>query len=355
MAVLAEGGESWREKAVMSLARWAGHADMEDTLADMMSSRTRTRDELKEVKERARGLRSKLGFLDMVLLQSEVGASETLARAGVLAAYPRAVFSGGWALVPTGRASTTAETVAGVQLGIAQPLKVEEFCQGLERAGAFLDRANVLPPCTTVTALLALAGAISLVGDRVSGEGRPPRGGTVQQWLVQVLSSEPGAVLHRNELLERASASGIKWNTLSSHLSYDPVVRQERFGVYRLVGHRPSAGDVQAAQKRGRALITPSRVSLRSHSGVLHLEIAFGSQALSTGVLYARTSVARIWPASGLAVRCSCGHVTSQRIKIAKSNLYGWNSFLKHARSAHPQLDLSAVVLRMGTKELQVK
>lgn len=247
----AAASESWLIGSLIELSRWAGQADLEAALARLEAARGPSRlaaPEMEILARRAQAFRNALGFVDLELAACQLECPSAALEEALRLRNPRVDVADGWALVRTPVGSTTAETVARKQLGVAPVISIEEIFEGLERYRRQRGSAPNPPPRTAVR-LLEMAGAVKVDGGRrVVGKGPLPLSDSIDGWLVEQLRATSGSVLHKDELFRLARAAGMSLNSVGVYLTYSPIVRGMPGGLCRLVGSCPSASEADHAR-----------------------------------------------------------------------------------------------------------
>lgn len=220
-------------------------------------------------------------------------------------------------------ASTTHQILSALRT-----LDITELRIGLQRRFTFRNLGVVPPNVVMLTALRAV-GEFEITGNSVALTSEPKfDGSTISAWILSELRNAPGQVLHREVLMERAEAHGLKQSSVGMYTQYGAFFKtaSRGSGCITVLGHKPTANDIGLAKVAASAIRQPSRVETRNFTDHIEVTITVGTTFLFQGVISVGNSVTkRIGNRKFSFEDTSLGE---GKIAVSGSNLYGMGTAL---------------------------
>ena len=356
--------DDWTPEEITELLRWLGYSRAAQALEGHfenaeMAQRER-RDQNAELIALIRAARSKIGVIRTDTVTGSDGALLDQASVQQLLplTYSRVFTSGPWSLV-SNDAPTSLENAAGRQLGLVQPLAVDELYEGLDRERRRRS-APPLPDPETTLDLLVQAGAIDLDVGTCTGPAVPTDSGTINAWLAALLQHADGHVLHKEVINRQAVRDRMNLTSLAVYISFSYAARQcPTPGLYRLLGSKPSPEDIDHALAVAEATRIPSNVDWRVTGDAIEMAVTVGSNMLSMGSVTVPHALNQMWPSGGARVHCLCNRPFNAKVaKYADSALSNWSTLLTHLALDHDLTEgtvLSAEIIESNLRVVSVK
>jgi hypothetical protein len=362
--VLLDGGfvtdDDWTPEEITELLRWLGYSKAAQALEGHFKfaelAQRELRDQNSELISLIRAARSKMGLIRTDTVTGPDGTLLDQATVEKLLplVYPRIYTSGPWSLV-SNDSPTSLENTAGRQLGIVQPLAVEEFFEGLDRERR-RRTAPPLPDQDTVLNLLACAGAVEVAHGLCTGPTVPTDPGTINAWLAALLQHAEGHVLHKEVINRYAVRDRMNLTSLGVYISFSYAVRQcPTPGLYRLIGSNPSNDDITHALAVAEATRVPNNVVWRVTENAIEVALTVGSNMLSMGSVNVPQALNQLWPPDGAAVHCICNRpFTGKVVRFGDSALSNWSTLLTHLALEHDLTEGTAFSAEVTDNSLRV-
>jgi hypothetical protein len=351
--------DDWTGEELVELLEWFGRPDGAEELNRNLGAASEAdsarRAELDEYVKTVRKARSKLGYVPLVGLHvsdgTEIFPDRVLECLNLM--YPQVATFGNWALASS-RDSSSLAFAAARQLGITSPLRASELYLGLQRFSRYRQSSD-LPNQEVVLGLLEAAGEITFLdGELVIGETARIEHTAVDGWLISILESADGNVLHKEVINRAAIDRGLNLSTLTVYYGYHPCFRSgDGDGLVHLVGRESTPDDNNHAKLVAEATRTQTNLTWRATDVGLDIELVVGSNLLSTGVLGPPRALANLWPQTGAAISCYCGFSSSGRVARSGNMLTGLGLLLQHFLAEHQLKEGGLVRMRLDGEYLR--
>lgn len=226
-----------------------------------------------------------------------------------------------WVLVKK-RKDPTFLNVIRNQLALGIPLSASALYIGLQRRASSRAHTHDLISYDGFFSLLGnLDDVVEDAGKYALREPQSPRFEGHQGWMLKQVLEAPDCCISIDELVLRASASGLNVNTTSLYAYNLEELRVEDKLVW-IVGREPP-GLTKAALlvSMGSAEISTSFEYLGSSDGAVVLEFKFGSAFMRSGQTTLSAPIARLIGENGRKIYCECGQSSDTLVRADSDQL----------------------------------
>lgn len=266
---------------------------------------------------------------------------------------------GEYAIVSNAGNTAGIYSAIALQLGICSPLHVDQVLNGVRRAATQRNSQGTLPDRETFIALMRQSEDFTVSETlMVSGREQEYESGTIQRWLVDLISSQEGFVISKAQAFRFALSSSIKLSSLNNYVTYQAAIRTPQDGFLTLVGHTPSNADIEFAKRVADALYVPnSSVEFTSPvPGTLLVEFILSTPFFTSGTLSASSLLAELLGGHPRRVMCCSefNEASQGNIKVTSGFLTGLSAAKDHLLYAHGFAEGDQVRLRIDENYCQV-
>jgi hypothetical protein len=282
-----------------------------------------------------RSQRNPLGFLDLENYIDEKGNQWSAENtwAAIQNAYSTTFRFENWAFARDAKPSQ-AETAVTKQFAVAQKIHVDELYEGIDRLRRW-RQYPLLPPKRVVMELFRMAGVLELQENYASGEGSEIQG-EFKNWLIQVIRSSPGQVIHTSDLMRQCIEDGYNTASLTSYLSFEPMVRRHENGLARLVGHLPSQEDCENAFRVAEIQRVREQLEWQIiENGAILIDLRIGTRFCTSGVISAPAQLRHYIANSKYLISCCDLQSFNAYLSFSNTFWYGFAPVAMHLMRDH--------------------
>lgn len=352
----------WSINSIRSLMEISGsqmHADL--LFANTWPSTEESEDQSQKLNA-LRKARSDVGVIKLSNVHvPSLNCTLTLEEAAALtrAKFGSANIYGEYAIVSNAANTAGIYSAVALQLGICNPLHVDQVINGVRRAATQRNSQNTLPDREAFIALLRQTEDFAVSDSlMVSGREQEYEPGTIQRWLVDLISSQDGFVISKAQAFRFALSSNIKLSSLNNYVTYQAAIRTPQDGFLTLVGHAPSNVDIDFAKRVADALYVPNSTVEFASAGVgaLLVEFIFSTPFFTSGTLSSSPLLTELLGSNPRRVLCceEFNETSNSNIKVTSGFLTGLAAAKDHLIYAHGFTEGDNVRLRIDETYCQV-
>lgn len=224
------------------------------------------------------------------------------------------------------REQITPVSRALLMLAWAGELSIDEIRAGLDRYGRF-RKMPPAPPSEVLKAFYQLRSEFEIEGDLVRASVPTNRDeDTVEGQIALFCEQQDGMVVSKALVQDHFRRLGRYTSSASLYMSFSPILRPAGVGCITLVGHSPTADELDAARKLGSNLTIESHVSWHSDLSTPMMEIFVGTAFRDSGVISISAQKAR-WLRGRRFRVLSNEQEEHGTLSVSGNFLYGFSSF----------------------------
>lgn len=180
-----------------------------------------------------------------------------------------------------------------LMLAWAGELSVDEIRIGLDRYGRF-RRMPPAPPIEVLQAFYQLRPEFSVDGRSVRATIPTNRGeDSIEGQIALLCEQQDGAVISKTLVQDHFRRLGRYTSSASVNMTFSPILRPAGVGCITIVGHNPTAEEIDAARKLGSNLTIDSDVIWNSAQANPRIDVFVGTAFRDSGVISIPSQKAR--------------------------------------------------------------
>lgn len=275
-------------------------------------------------------------------------------------AYAKVNHAGNYAIVSRLDSSAGIYTAIAHQLSVSSSLHLDQVLVGVMRAATQRNAQNTLPDRQTFIQLLRQSEDFDLADNfMVTGRAQEHEQGTIQRWLLDLVSAQEGAIMSKAEVFREALLSDVKLSSLNLYLTFQPTLRPAGRGLVTIVGNTPTRSAIEFANS-----IAEARYVANGPLGIeslnlqeFQLKFIFSTPFFESGTISSSELLRQMFGTNAKRIYC-CPEFdaeTNSSVKIKNNFLYGLAGAKDHLLYRHGYSEGDQVTLVISEDSVRMK
>ena len=253
--------------------------------------------------------------------------------------YGKVNFANNYAIVSRNSNAGLYSAIA-IQLQVCNPLHIDQIIVGIQRAASQRNAKGTIPDKQSLVQMLRQSGDFDVSDNQlVSGREQEHEPGTIQRWLLDLISSQDGAVISKAEVYREALISGVKLSSLNIYITFQPTIRPAGRGLITLVGNTPTKAQLDFANRVAEAkYVANTPVQIKAlNAEEFQIEFTFSTPFFESGTVSSTELLLQMYGTEAKRIYC-CPEFdaeTNSFVKIKSNFLYGLASAKDHLLYHH--------------------